>query len=75
MVTVIPKVEFYYDPEHGTNDGKPWSDMDVEDLVHELRNGGTVETAARFLCRWGMKADVRKKAEELGLIESSTCDK
>ena len=50
-MTVTRKAEFYFEPEHDTNDGKPWSDMDIEDLVHELRNGGTVETAARFLCR------------------------
>jgi hypothetical protein len=34
-----------------------------------LENGGTVESAARFLCRQGTVEDVRQKAKELGLIE------
>jgi hypothetical protein len=68
-MTVIPKVDFYYDPDHDTNDGKPWSDMDIEDLVHELRHGGTIETAARLLCRWRSKDDVRRKAIKLDLIK------
>jgi hypothetical protein len=56
-----PKIEFYYDPAHDTNDGRPWSDMDIEDLVHELRHGGTIDSAARLLCRWGSKGDVRRR--------------
>jgi hypothetical protein len=66
-MTVIPKVEFYYELDHDTNDSKPWSDMDIEDLVHDLQHGGTIETAAWFLCRWGSKDDVRRKAIELDL--------
>jgi hypothetical protein len=68
-VIVIPKVEFYYDPNHDTNDGKPWSDMDIEGLVHELRHG-MIEDAAHLLCRAGTIEDVRKKAEELGLLQT-----
>jgi hypothetical protein len=68
MPTIIPRVEFSYDPDHDTNDGKPWSDMDIEGLVHELRHGGTIETAARILCRWGSQDAVRRKAIELDLI-------
>ena len=44
---------FYPDAEHDTNDGAPWSEMAIEDLVQELRHGGTVETAAALLCRQG----------------------
>ena len=54
--------------DHSGDDDRPWSDMDIEDLVHELRHGGTVESAARLLCRWGTRDDVRKKAEDLDLI-------
>jgi hypothetical protein len=67
-MVVIPKVEWYYDPDHDANDGREWTEMDIEDLRHELKHGGTVESAARLLCRWGTKEDVRRKAEELGLI-------
>jgi hypothetical protein len=31
---------------------------------------GTIEGAADFLGRWGTQQDVRRKAEELGLLES-----
>jgi hypothetical protein len=68
MPTIIPEVEFHYDPDHDTNDGKPWSDMDIEYLVHELKHGGTIETTARLLCRWGTRDEVRKKAVELDLL-------
>jgi hypothetical protein len=38
-----------------TYDREPWS------------NGGTIEDAAKHLCRSGTIDDVRRKAEELGL--------
>jgi hypothetical protein len=54
--------------EHDTNDGKPWSTDDLEDLALALKDGGTIEGAADFLCRWGTQDEVRKKAQELGLL-------
>ena len=70
VMVVIPKVEFRYDPNHDTNDGREWSEDDIDDLRWELTHGGTVESAAksaaRFLCRWGTIEDVR--AQELGLV-------
>jgi hypothetical protein len=41
---------------------------DIDDLWSELTHGGTIESAARFLCRWGSIDDVRAKAEELGSV-------
>jgi len=61
---VIP--EFHYDPEHDTNDGKEWSQMDLEDLRNSLARGGSIEDVAIFLCRGGAQDRVRKKAEEMG---------
>ena len=49
------------------NDGKPWTDMDVRDLMASLRCDDTIEEAAQHLCRSGTVDDVRRKAEELGL--------
>jgi hypothetical protein len=49
------------------NDGKPWTETDIEDLTAALRSGDTIEDAAEFLCRSGTIEDVRRKAEELGL--------
>jgi hypothetical protein len=37
-------MEIYFDPDHDANDGKEWSDLKLE-----LENGGSVESAARFL--------------------------
>jgi hypothetical protein len=45
-----------------------WSVTDIEDLTSALKDGGTVEGAAYFLCRDGTIEDVRQKAKELGLI-------
>ena len=50
-------------------DGQAWSLADVEDLALALKDGGTVEGAAFFLCRAGTIDEVRQKAEELGLID------
>ena len=57
-------------PEQGPdrNDGKEWSASDIEDLALALKDGGSIEGAAFFLCRAGTVDDVRQKAKELGLI-------
>lgn len=60
--TLVPEQE----PDR--NDGKPWSGMDIDDLTLALRDGGSVEGAAFFLCRSGTVDEVRAKARELGLI-------
>jgi hypothetical protein len=52
-MVVIPKVEFHYDPDHDTNDGREWTEDDIDDLRWKLTHGGTVESAARFLCLLG----------------------
>jgi hypothetical protein len=49
-------------------DGNEWSAADIEDLALALKDGGTVEGAAYFLCRAGTIEDVRHKAKELGLL-------
>jgi hypothetical protein len=49
-------------------DGHPWTEMDIEDLTAALKSGSTIEDAARHLCRSGTIEDVRRKAEELGLM-------
>jgi len=43
--------------------------MDLEDLTAALRSGSTIEDAAQQLCRSGTVDDVRRKAEELGLLK------
>jgi hypothetical protein len=50
-------------------DGQAWSATDIEDLALALKDGGTIEGAAYFLCRAGTIDDVRQKAKELGLIK------
>jgi hypothetical protein len=45
--------------------------MDLEDLTAALRSGDIIEGAAQHLCRSGTIDDVRRKAEELGLILAS----
>jgi hypothetical protein len=49
-------------------DGEPWTEMDVSDLTAGLKYGDTIEEAAMHLCRSGTVGEVRRKAEELGLI-------
>ena len=56
------------DQEQDRNDGKDWSALDLEDLALLLKDGGSVEGAAYFLCRAGTIEEVRQKAKELGLI-------
>jgi hypothetical protein len=53
------------------NDGKEWSEMDISDLTSELQQGASIEEAAEFLGRRGTMNDVRRKAEELGLIKAA----
>jgi hypothetical protein len=65
----VPKGPFYFDPDQDTNDGKPWDKEELDDLEHCLKGGGTIEEAARFLCRSGTVEEVRQKAKELGLSE------
>jgi len=50
-------------------DGFPWTEMDVKDLSAALKHGSTIEDAAHHLCRSGTIDDVRRKAEELGLLK------
>ena len=57
------------DQEQARNDGKEWSVADLDDLALALKDGGTIEGAAYFLCRGGTIDDVRHKAKELGLID------
>jgi hypothetical protein len=45
--------------------------MDIEDLTAALKSGSTIEDAAQHLCRSGTIEDVRRKAEELGLLARS----
>jgi hypothetical protein len=49
-------------------DDAPWTEMDIRDLTAVLETGSTVEDAAQHLCRSGTVDEVRRKAEELGLI-------
>jgi hypothetical protein len=66
-VVSVPKVNFHYDPHHDTNDGKEWSEMDIEDLKASVAHGGTLEETASHLCRAGTQFEVAEKAKELGL--------
>ena len=62
LPTLVP------DQEADGNDGKEWSEADLDDLALALQDGGTIEGAAFFLGRAGNVEDVRLKARELGLI-------
>jgi hypothetical protein len=57
-------------PIQDTNDGKPWSEMDLLDLRNSLAYGNAIEEVAGFLCRAGTVEEVKRKAEELGLLRS-----
>jgi hypothetical protein len=50
------------------NDGKPWSEMDLFDLRNSLAHGRPIEEVAGFLCRSGTVEEVKRKADELGLL-------
>jgi len=55
-------------PIQDINDGKPWSEMDLFDLRNSLAYGRSIEEVAGFLCRSDTVEEVRRKAEELGLL-------
>ena len=59
------------DQEQDTNDGKEWSAMDMADLELLLKDGGSIEGAAYFLCRAGTLEEVREKAARLRLVAKS----
>jgi hypothetical protein len=54
-------------PDH--NDGKAWSEADLQDLAMALQDGGSIDGAAYFLRRGGTVDEVQRKAKELGLID------
>jgi hypothetical protein len=49
------------------NDGKPWSELDLDDLRQHVASGATLEETASFLCRLDTAFDVAEKAKDLGL--------
>jgi hypothetical protein len=53
--------------ERDANDGKEWSEMDVEDLIASADYGSTLEATAEYLCRSGTADEVAAKAKELGV--------
>jgi hypothetical protein len=57
-------------PIQDVNDGKSWSEMDLFDLRSGLAYGRSIEEVAGFLCRFGTVEEVKRKAEELGLLSS-----
>jgi hypothetical protein len=57
-------------PIQDINDSKPWSEMDLFDLRNSLAYGRSIEEVAGFPCRSGTVEEVRRKAEELGLLWS-----
>jgi hypothetical protein len=61
------RATFYYDPEHDTNDQKPWSEADIADMKASIAHGATLEETASFLCRARTPLEVVHEAKELGL--------
>ena len=51
------------------NTGKPWSEMDLFDLLNSLSRGSSIEDTADFLCR--SPREVAEKARELGLLPTA----
>jgi hypothetical protein len=47
--------------------GKPWSEVDIQDLKEQVKMNATLEEASAFLRRVGDEFDVARKAVELGL--------
>jgi len=47
--------------------GRPWSEVDVEDLTYSITHGDTIAQAARFLR--SREDEVRDKMKDLGLVE------
>jgi hypothetical protein len=67
----IPKGPFYFDPDHDTNDGKPWDDSEIEDLVDALKSGGDNRAGGKVPLplrhgRRGQAQGARARAIELG---------
>jgi hypothetical protein len=54
-------------------DGQEWSEGDLWDLRNSLQHGRSIEEVAGFLCRSGTVEEVRRKAEELGLLDKAGC--
>jgi hypothetical protein len=52
-------------------DGQEWSEGDLWDLRNSLEHGRSIEEVAGFLCRSGTVDEVRRKAQELGLVETA----
>ena len=50
--------------DHDLNDGKPWSEKDLEDLRIAIEADCTIEHAARFLSRETSVPEVEAKARE-----------
>ncbi|HEX3494610.1 MAG TPA: hypothetical protein VHT48_04460 [Methylocella sp.] len=51
--------------EPDLNSGKPWSEMDLEDLRSAWKAGDDLEELSRYLCRdW---QEIATKCKELGL--------
>ena len=48
--------------------------MDLWDLKNLLAQGDTIEKVAGFLCRSGTREEVRRKANELGLVYPASHD-
>ena len=57
-------------PIEDLNDDAPWCEMDLFDLRNSLTYGRSIEEVAGFLCRYGTVEEVKRKAEELGLLRS-----
>jgi hypothetical protein len=54
-------------PQADANDGKPWSEMDIEDLKAAISAYcSSLKATAEILCRSGTVSDVAAKAKELG---------
>jgi hypothetical protein len=49
------------------NEGKPWSEMDLDDLRTVIEAGCSIEHVARFPCPSMNVPEVEDKARELGL--------
>jgi hypothetical protein len=65
-------------PYPDMNDGKPWSEADLDDLKRSVTHGTSLKATADFLCRSGTVSEVAAKARELGLTwaaETKTPDK
>ena len=57
-----------FDCASDLNDGKPWTDVDLQNLKIALSKGHTAEQAAAYLNRRGTVAEVEEIARALGWI-------